>query len=322
MNSETVKAALFGLAVGDALGVPVEFTSRQQRDQDPVTGMRGHGTYDQLPGTWSDDTSMALCLLESLTQGLDYRDMMERFLRWAEQGYLTARGETFDMGFTTRKALVSFAQGAEPLDCGSKGEHDNGNGSLMRILPLALYLHTVFGPDFPGQGRAYEVIHRTSGVTHGHPISLISCGIYCAVANQLIQGKKDRESLAQAIRQAKDFYRQSDMAQWLPRFQRVEVETLSNLPRDQVESGGYALYTLEAALWCLLHTETYPDCVLAAVNLGEDTDTTAAVAGGLAGLRYGLQAIPPQWLDQLAKREEIQELCEQFAASRQAPTGM
>lgn len=315
MNCEKIKAAMFGLAIGDALGVPVEFTSRQQRDRDPVTGMRGNGTYDQPAGTWSDDTSMALCLLESLTRGLDYRDMMGRFLLWAEEGYLTAHGETFDMGFTTRQALARFAQGTAPLDCGCKGERDNGNGSLMRILPLAFYLHHAFGPDFPEQDQAYQVIHHASGVTHGHPISLMACGIYCAVAGRLIQGRGDRESLGQAMEQAKDFYRRSEMAAWLPKFRRIDLETLSGLPRQQVESGGYSLYTLEAALWCLLHTENYPDCVLAAVNLGEDTDTTAAVAGGLAGLRYGLAGIPPQWLAQLAQKEKIEQLCLAFADS-------
>ena len=159
---DTVRAAMLGLAVGDALGVPVKFMDREALCQNPVTGMRAFGAHGQRAGTWSDDTSMALCLLESLTGGVDYTDMMGRFLRWAEEGYMTAHGEVFDMGIATRQALVRFAQGTPALQCGGRGTYDNGNGSLMRILPVALYLHGVFGPDFPRCPEAYDLIHRTS----------------------------------------------------------------------------------------------------------------------------------------------------------------
>ncbi len=314
MNAETIQAGILGLAVGDALGVPVEFKSRQELDRNPVQGMRSGGSHGQPAGTWSDDSSMALCLLESLTGGLDYQDMMTRFLRWAEEGYLTARGETFDMGMATRKALVKFVQGAPALECGGKQEFDNGNGSLMRILPLALYLRAQMGPDFPANPRAYEIIHNASRLTHAHPISLICCGVYCAAANAMA-ADGDLQALHDAVEQAKAFYRASDLAPWLERFQQTDVGTLAVMPRDMMESGGYALHTLEAALWCLLHTENFQDCALAAVNLGQDTDTTAAVAGGLAGLRYGLSSIPGPWLETLAKERQIRRMCRQFAQS-------
>ena len=129
ISLDTVRAAMLGLAVGDALGVPVEFMDREALYQDPVTGMRAFGTHGQRAGTWSDDTSMALCLLESLTGGVDYTDMMRRFLRWAEEGYMTAHGEVFDMGIATRQALVRFAQETPALQCGGRGIYDNGNGS-------------------------------------------------------------------------------------------------------------------------------------------------------------------------------------------------
>lgn len=314
MNEQTIKAGVLGLAAGDALGVPAEFRSRQEMDLNPMTEMRGGGTHGQPAGTWSDDTSMALCLLESLTYGLDYQDMMIRFLRWGEEGYLTAHGETFDMGIATRKALVKFAQGVPALECGGKQEFDNGNGSLMRILPMALYLRAKMGPGFSADPRAYEIIHRASSLTHAHPISLICCGIYCAAADAMMEGG-DIPALHDAIERAKAVYRASPLAPWLDKFQQTDVGTLVVMSRETVESGGYALHTLEAALWCLLHTENYRDCVLAAVNLGEDTDTTAAVAGGLAGLRYGLESIPAAWLEVLARRETIEAMCQAFARS-------
>ena len=132
MFEETVKSAMFGLVVGDALGVPVEFQSREELEQDPVTGMRAYGTHHQPAGTWSDDSSMALCLLESLTHGVNYEDMLVRFLRWAEEGYMTAHGDVFDMGIATQQALAKYKRGTPPLECGGTGTYDNGNGSLMR----------------------------------------------------------------------------------------------------------------------------------------------------------------------------------------------
>ena len=206
MNAQTIKAGMLGLAVGDALGVPAEFKSRQELDREPVQGMRSGGTHSQPAGTWSDDTSMALCLLESLTGGLNYHDMMTRFLRWAEDGYLTAHGETFDMGMATRKALVKFAQGTPLLACGGKQEFDNGNGSLMRILPLALYLQAKIGPSFSDKPEAYEIIHSASALTHAHPVSLICCGIYCAAADAII-GDGGIPALHDAVEQAKEIGR-------------------------------------------------------------------------------------------------------------------
>ena len=310
MTLDTVRAAVLGLVVGDALGVPVEFISREELENDPVTGMRAFGTHDQPVGTWSDDSSMALCLLESLTGGIDYEDMMTRFLRWVEEGYMTAYGELFDMGIATRKALVSFARGTSPLECGGSGIHDNGNGSLMRILPLALYLHCRMGQDFPQNPEAYQIIHNASALTHAHPISQMACGIYCATVNQLLLGKSDLQA---GISQAKDFYRsQPDFAPFLKNFQRVDMETLQVLPREEISSSGYVVHTLEAALWCLVQHDNYRACLLEAVNLGSDTDTVAAVAGGLAGLRFGLESIPAEWLEVIARLEDIEALCQAF----------
>ena len=313
---DTVKSAILGLVVGDALGVPVEFQSREELEQAPVTGMRAYGTHHQPAGTWSDDSSMALCLLESLSCGVSYDDMMTRFLRWADEGYMTAHGDVFDMGIATRKALIKYAKGTPPLECGGTGSYDNGNGSLMRILPVALYLHRTFGPEFPGKPEAYEIIHNSSALTHAHPISLIACDIYCSVANELLCGGSGAADIQHGIAAAKAVCASlPDIAPCLAQFDRVDVDVLLSLPKSEIRGGGFVLHTLEAALWCLLHTDNYQSCLLEAVNLGEDTDTVGAVAGGLAGILYGLDGIPAQWLEVLAKRDEIEALCRTFTQS-------
>ena len=312
MFEDAVKNGILGLVVGDALGVPVEFRSREELERDPVNGMRAYGTHHQPAGTWSDDSSMALCLMESLTKDVDYADMMDQFLRWANEGYMTAHGKVFDIGVATRQALIRFAHGTPPLECGGNGKYDNGNGSLMRILPMALYLHRTMGPDFPRMTEAYQIIHNASALTHAHPISLIACGLYCAAVNELLCGKP---SVWDGIKAAKEFYRnQTEFVPYLDIFQRIETDILPALPKSEINSGGYVLHTLEAALWCLERHDSFRTCLLEAVNLGEDTDTTGAVAGGLAGLKYG-DDIPEDWLSVIARREEIEGLCGTFSQS-------
>lgn len=312
----TVKSAILGLVAGDALGVPVEFQSREELEQDPVTGMRAYGTHHQPAGTWSDDSSMALCLLESLTHSVSYDDMMARFLRWAEEGYMTAHGDVFDMGIATRQALTKYAKGTPPLECGGTGTYDNGNGSLMRILPLALYLHRTMGLRFPGKLEACQLIHNASALTHAHPISLITCDIYCSIANELLCGRNNPADIQHGITVAKEMCASlTDTTPYLDTFKRVDVDVLRSLPKSEIRGSGYVVHTLEAALWCLLHTDSYRACVLEAVNLGEDTDTVGAVAGGLAGIQYGTADIPEEWLAVLAKRSEIEVFCQAFAQS-------
>lgn len=313
MFEQQVLGGILGFAVGDALGVPVEFEPRGARKEDPVAGMRKDGTYGQPAGTWSDDTSMTLCALESLTRGLDYGDMMDRFLRWAEEGYWTPYGEVFDMGKTTREALLRYAKGVPALECGTRAERENGNGSLMRMLPAAFYLRHLRLTAPISREEMFAIVHDISGLTHAHPISLISCGIYCDIAHQLLDGDPPARAIASGVKHAKAVYAGlTGYSAWLPHFRRVELDTLCALPEDEIQSSGYVLSTLEAALWCLLHTDSLKDCLLTAVNLGSDTDTVAAVAGGLAGVYYGPQEIPAPWLDVLARRDEIEGLCRDF----------
>ena len=150
---------VMGLVVGDALGVPVEFKDRESLRQDPVTSMRGYGTYNQPPGTWSDDSSMTLALLDSLKDGLDYKDIMDKFVAWYDKGKYTPHGKMFDIGIATRQALSRYKNGLAALECGGQDEYDNGNGSLMRILPILFYLQAKIGNEFLDKDEAFEIIH-------------------------------------------------------------------------------------------------------------------------------------------------------------------
>lgn len=277
---------IMGLAVADALGVPFEFKAR---DTFRVTGMVGYGTHRQPAGTWSDDTSMTLATLASLAEKgkIDLKDMMERFCAWIYEGAYTAHGEVFDFGGTTIRAIEAYKKHGNVRKCGGTSTHSNGNGSLMRILPLAFVPHTSLD------------ICDVSALTHAHGISVLSCRYYLKVAKKLLEGADKREAV-----KSLDYDCEGEF---------IRVPIIDCYKREQIKSTGYVLDTLEAALWCLLTTENYRDCVITAVELGDDTDTVAAVAGGLAGIYYGSggeNGIPEEWIAALAKKEYIAELCE------------
>lgn len=307
---------IMGLAVGDALGVPVEFIKREELKKNPVINMRGYGTHAQSPGTWSDDTSLALCLMDSLTEGLDYHDIMKKSLEWCHKGAYTPCGEVFDVGNTTRRALDSFAKGTPPLDCGGSSERDNGNGSLMRILPLVFYIEANYGVDFKKQDEIINIIHNVSSLTHAHKRSQVACGIYILIASNLLTSQNIESAVSSGVYKAKQYYdRNVNYAEEITPFKRLMDKNFADLPEDSIKSSGYVVATLEAAVWCLLNTSSYGECVLKAVNLGEDADTTGAVAGGLAGLYYGYEDIPGEWLDSLVQRNYIEKMCNHYYLS-------
>ncbi len=305
----TVLDGIIGLCVADALGVPVEFIKREQLIAKPVTEMKGFGTHNQPVGTWSDDTSLTLCLLDSLSNGLDYNDIMAKFHLWLEEGAYTPYGEVFDVGIGTRQAIKRYASGIDPLMCGGVNEFDNGNGSLMRILPLVFYIQSLYGNDFQKFDEVFDLIHDVSALTHAHKCSQIACGIYISVASKIIGNMDIRVAVELGIYEANEYYKQKpEFMPDLTRFSRLLVNNFYGLNVSEIKSSGYVVDTLEAAIWCLLNSKSYKECVLLAVNLGEDTDTVAAVAGGLAGLYYGYKNIPSDWINQIVKREYIEEL--------------
>ncbi len=307
-----VKSALFGVAVGDALGVPVEFESRDDISRQPVTGMTGFGTYDLPPGTWSDDSSLTFCLAEALTQGFDVNAIGRSFVRWYHEGLWTAHGEVFDVGNTTRTAIERLARGMQADRAGSDDEASNGNGSLMRILPLLFYLS-----DRPVTER-FEMTRQVSSVTHRHIRSVISCFYYLEFARQILEGR-DKSEIYRDLQKVV-FGHLSALLIDPPEivvFDRLLKHDISRLPEEEIHSSGYVIHTLEAAVWCLLTTGSYREAVLRAVNLGRDTDTTAAVTGGLAGLLYGYDGIPAKWITHIARKDDIANLAGRLALSLQ-----
>ncbi|GAB4359280.1 MAG: ADP-ribosylglycohydrolase family protein [Cyanophyceae cyanobacterium] len=314
-----VAAALFGAAIADALGVPVEFSSRGARQRDPVTDFRGYGTWNQPPGTWSDDSSLLFCLAESLAAqgptGFDLAAIARNLARWRTEAHWAARGEVFDIGGTTEVALGRVAAGISPERSGETSDRSNGNGSLMRILPMVFvarhWERAVWG----------DRVRQVSAITHAHPRSQLACELYIAVALRLLAGEdRDRArldamaELGDRLATPGDELTQNLADQW-PHFQRLNDPHLKDLAETDIISGGYCIHTLEAALWCLARSGDYCETVLMAVNLGGDTDTTACVAGGLAGLAFGDRAIPPAWKAAIARHDDIAQLAHQLEAA-------
>jgi len=309
-NSYAIKSALFGVAVGDALGVPVEFESREDISRNPVTQMTGYGTYDLPPGTWSDDSSLTFCLAEVLTKKYDIRSIGQSFVKWYREGFWTALGEVFDVGNTTRKAIDRIERGMQAERAGCTDEASNGSGSLMRILPLIFYMH------HKPLNERFEITRQVSSVTHGHIRSVISCFYYLEFARQIYEGKDKYEiySDMQTVISGHLSALLIDPSEVLV-FDRLLKDDIYLLTEETIQSDGYVIHTLEAAVWCLLNTGSYSEAVLRAVNMGFDTDTTAAVTGGLAGILYGYDGIPQEWTAQLARRDEIENLAERLDAS-------
>ena len=315
MNQEKqIEALILGHAVGDALGVPVEFQSRAELQAHPVHEMRGFGTYPVPAGSWSDDTSMTLALLESLVRvgHLDLPNVMENFRVWMDEAAFTPTGTVFDMGRTCGLAITNFKRGFAPVECGGAGETDNGNGSLMRIAPLAPYLYARYGKELPEE--AIKIVHDVSAMTHAHPRSQMACGIYTMIAVKLLDGAASEDAIEEGLSEAHGRYAKMErFRDELETYQRLwDIDAFRALPVKEIRSSGYVVDTLEAVLYCLLTTDSYEECVLEAVNLGEDTDTVGAIAGGLAGVAYGLDAIPQEWRAALLKKEWILEMCESF----------
>jgi len=302
--------SIMGSCVADALGVPVEFESRENLKENHVIDMRSYCTHNQKAGTWSDDTIMTLCLVDSLAYGLNYTDIMTNFMKWINTGDYTAYGDVFDIGNATRKALIRFGDGIAPLECGGLSDNDNGNGSLMRILPILFYLQAIYGNEFTKINEAMNIIHDVSALTHAHKRSLIACGIYISVASMLTEDMNLSTAVEIGIYNAVEYYKErGEFTEELLYYKRLCNKNFSRISRKNIKSSGYVVDTLEASIWCLLNTKTYKDCVLMAVNLGEDTDTVASVAGGLAGLHYGYDSIPKEWVSVIAKHDYIKNLC-------------
>jgi ADP-ribosyl-[dinitrogen reductase] hydrolase len=289
------RGCLLGLACGDAVGTTVEFSPRGTFA--PVTDMIGGGPFGLIAGAWTDDTSMALCLATSLVhcRGTDLRDQMGRYVNWWQWGYLGSTGECFDIGMTVRSALNRFLTTQDPV-AGSTETNTAGNGSLMRLAPVAMW----FASDLEAVRHNARL---SSSTTHGAAEALDCCELYAELLLRALEGAP-RDTLLRAPAPANASARVREIADG----------GYLGKSREQVTGSGYCVDSLEAALWCFATTDSFEAAVVAAANLGDDADTTAAIVGQIAGAHYGVDAIPPAWREKLVMREDIDELaCALFA---------
>ncbi len=317
MMKDIWKSGMMGLVTGDALGVPVQFMNRSQiaaRPEGPVNGMESGGVFDMPEGTWSDDSSMAAATMVSLMEKgrLDTDDIMKRFVSWLYDGEYTPFGQSFDEGITCSEAIRRYAETMDASSCGRKGEHANGNGALMRILPVCLYYYAKQKYVCTSDDEAIYGVHAAAALTHDHLRSNMCCGMYFFMVKSILDSSGSlQERLQSGIDQgcryyARDLGNLGELA-YLDSIKHLDI--FAAVPEEEIRSSGYVIDSIEAAVWCLITTATFRECLLKAVNLGDDTDTVAAIAGGLAGLYYGYEAIPEEWLAVIKKREWLEELC-------------
>ena len=306
---------MMGVVVGDALGMPVQFVDRVELKNNPVKTMEGYGTYNMPPGTWSDDSSMALATLDSIREkgDIDYSDIMERFVRWTFYGEYTPAGKAFDQGNTCMEAIYNYVRDKDYKTCGKTGEWANGNGALMRIVPACLYAYEKVRVKEWELKQALECVHQTSALTHNHLRSKLACGIYYFMIKNIIEGCGSlRERLQCGVDDAVRFYHEDDVAnhEELVHYTRLfHLDEFAKCNEDVIKSSGYVVDSLEAAVWSLITTDSLEECLLKAVNLGDDSDTVGAIAGGLTVLYYGYDSVPKEWKNQIIKEEEIIDLC-------------
>lgn len=301
------RGCLLGLAAGDALGTTLEF--EQPGSFAPLTDMVGGGPFNLKPGEWTDDTSMALCLAESLVtrRGFDPIHQLETYVRWWRDGHLSVKGRCFDIGITTRGALARFQEKRQPHP-GDTSPHAAGNGSLMRLAPAPLAF-----ADKPEV--AIDMAGQSSRTTHGADECVDACRYFAGLLLAAVGGMPKREVLNNEYEPATKCWAENPLAEKVAAIARGSFKVKEP---PQIRGSGYVIHTLEAALWAFHTTDTFRDGALAVVNLGEDADTTGAVYGQIAGAYYGAAGIPADWVAKLAMRE----LIEQRAAELHAMAGL
>lgn len=263
----------------------------------------------QPAGSWSDDTSMEICTIDSFIQNenWNYSDIMSRWLEWVNDAKYTPNNETFDVGKTCLRAIRNFSLGIAPLKCGLDNETSNGNGSLMRILPVALYSYY----KKLNETEIIKLTNEISSLTHAHEISKLGCYIYVRYIMYLLAGntKEDAYDLIQNI----DYSSYSEYA--ISKYDRILKNNIKNYNIDSISSSGYVVDTLECALWILLNANSYKETIVATTNIGNDTDTVGAIAGSMAGIIYGISSIPEKWINKLMRKDYLIDLSLNFEKS-------
>jgi ADP-ribosyl-[dinitrogen reductase] hydrolase len=295
------RGCLLGLAVGDALGTTLEFKSPGTFK--PITDMIGGGPFHLKPGQWTDDTSMALCLAESLIecQGFNPKDQMERYVRWWKEGHLSSTGTCFDIGNTTRTALSAFMKTGNPIS-GPINAYSAGNGSLMRLAPVPM-----FYANNPRE--AIEKSGESSKTTHGAIVCIDACRYFGGLIAGALAGTEKEELLADHYAPIPGYWKKHSL---ISEIDDIAAGSFKKKHPPEIRGKGYVVQSLEAALWAFFHSNTFEEGCLMAVNLGDDADTTGAIYGQIAGAYYGEEGIPRNWLSVLALRNLIVSLADQL----------
>lgn len=305
---EQIRGGILGLAVGDALGVPVEFHSRDQLKENPVVDMREFGSHFQPRGFWSDDSSLTFCLMESMSQGYSAEDVGRRFVRYLREGYWTPNGSMFDIGRGTLDSIKRMEQGCHPETAGGMDEQENGNGSLMRILPAVFYAR-----KYKDLSERYYFLKRISSLTHMHFRSVFACFVYGEFILELMQTDDKFKAFQTSVQTARRFAEENEFNPYeIAFFERILNEGIHREPEESIKSSGYVIDTIEACYWAFLTTNSSKEALLKVVNLGRDTDTVAAITGTMCGVFYGADSFPQEWLNSLARLNDIEELIDRF----------
>lgn len=294
--------AIIGHAVGDAMGVPTQFCIREHLLKKPVTEMVYSQKVGQPIGSWSDDTSMEISTIESYLDcgKFDYSDIMSKWVDWITKGEYTPAGKTFDVGNTCLYAIRQFSKGIDPLKCSMRDEYSNGNGSLMRILPIALYCWSKKLSDED----TIKLSNDISQLTHGHDTSKLACYIYIKFIGSLLDGNSKEDSYRYIQGLDYSMYDKDSV----DKYKRILKGNIKDCTIDEIKSECYVVDTLECAFWIFMNSNDYRETIIASTNIGNDTDTIGGIAGSMAGIVYGIDSIPKNWLDKLMRKDYLIDL--------------
>jgi ADP-ribosyl-[dinitrogen reductase] hydrolase len=302
-----IKGTFLGIAIGDALGVPVEFMSRSHLSQNPIKSFNQFYFQNENRGSWSDDSSLTFCLAETIIEGFSLELLAEKIKAWYLENYWAPNGVAFEIGIATRNSIYRLEKGTTPSESGESGEYSNGNGSLMRVAPLAFYLANESIED------RFQTVKKVSSITHAHMRSVISCFFFIEFLQNLMICDDKFEAFETTQNTVRDYINSTSCNNdEKALFLRLFYDKVYLLEEEEVFSSAYVLHTLEASIWCFLNTNTYEEAVLKAVNLGHDTDTTGSVTGALAGIFYGADAIDTKFIETIARSNDIIDLAERF----------
>ena len=316
-EQDLVKDCLMGFAVGDAFGVPVEFMSREQVRKVNLNDMIGCDTPNMFKSRWgslipagsySDDTAMLISSMDSISKNngeINYDDLMKRFVKWWSKGEYSSLDFPFGLGGIVMKSLNRYLKGVEPLECGGKDYMDNGNGSLMRILPFSLYCIM----NELNEKETCEIISNASSLTHANDISKMSCFIFTEMLRGIVSYKNASLALGriQYIDYSKYFSKEA-----IDAHRKLLRGSFAYLSDDKINESGYVVDTLESAIYSIEKTKDYESAIKMAVNLGYDTDTVAGVTGALAGALYGMENIPDRWISKLRRKDYLEDIADDF----------